>query len=58
MILIGVAILVLASVVFFLNRDLPSDLLAVIGILGGLAVVIVVLPANGRNGNGKNDDHK
>jgi hypothetical protein len=52
LILLGVGVLSLAVVVFVLNRDVPSDLLAVIGLLGGLAIVVVALPVNG-NGNGK-----
>jgi hypothetical protein len=49
LILIGVAVLVIAVIVLIRNRDLNSDLLAVLGLLGGLAIVIVSLPP----GNGK-----
>jgi hypothetical protein len=49
MILLGVAALTLAIIVLVLNRDLSSDLLAVIGLIGGVAIVIVTLPANGNN---------
>jgi hypothetical protein len=49
MILLGVAALVLAIVVLVINRDLSSDLLAVLGIVGGIAIVIVALPTNGNN---------
>jgi hypothetical protein len=54
MILLGAAMLALAIVVWVLNRDSSSDILAVIALLGGLAVVVIVLPlSNGKNGNGK-----
>jgi hypothetical protein len=49
MILLGVAALVLAIIVLVLNRDVSSDLLAVLGLVGGVAIVIVALPANGNN---------
>jgi hypothetical protein len=48
LIVIGAAVLALAVVVLVLNRDVPSDLLAGVGILGGVAIVVVALPrANG-----------
>jgi hypothetical protein len=49
LILFGVGVLVLAIWVLARNRDLDTDLLAVIGILGGLAIVVVSLPTS----NGK-----
>jgi hypothetical protein len=51
-IVIGAAVLALAVVVLVLNRDVPSDLLAVLGLLGGVAIVINALPANGDDGAG------
>jgi peptidoglycan/LPS O-acetylase OafA/YrhL len=47
LILLGAAVLALAVVVFVLNRDTSSDLLAVVAVLGGLAIVVVALPTNG-----------
>jgi hypothetical protein len=47
LILCGVAALTLAIVVLVLNRDTPSDLLAILGLVGGVAIVITALPANG-----------
>jgi hypothetical protein len=45
----GVAVMALAVVVFILNRGLAVDLLAVVGLLGGLAIIINALPTH----NGK-----
>jgi hypothetical protein len=57
LILLGVAMLVLAILVYTRDRRVDDDLLATIGILGGVAVVVVTLPTNGRdNGrHGSND---
>jgi hypothetical protein len=49
-ILLGVAALTLAIVVLVLNRDTSTDLLAVLGLVGGVAIVVNALPANGGNG--------
>jgi hypothetical protein len=49
-ILCGVAALALAVIVLVLNRDTSTDLLAVLGLVGGVAIVINALPANGNNG--------
>jgi hypothetical protein len=46
-ILLGVAALTLAIVVLVLNRDTSTDLLAVLGLVGGVAIVVNALPANG-----------
>jgi hypothetical protein len=46
LILLGVAMLVLALIVYIRNRGTDNDLLATIGILGGLAVVVVTLPTS------------
>jgi hypothetical protein len=49
---LGAAVLALAIVVFVLNRDSSTDILAVIGLLGGLAIIVNSLPvSNHRNGD-------
>jgi len=48
LILLAVAVLVISLVVLIRNRDLDTDLLAVLGLLGGVAMIVVALP--GRNG--------
>jgi hypothetical protein len=53
LVLMGCAVLILSGIVLALNQDASTDLLASIGILGGLAVIINALPfsSNGdRNG--------
>jgi hypothetical protein len=50
MVVLGAAVLALAIVVFVLNRDIPSDLLAVIAVLGGLAIVVTAIPGNSSDG--------
>lgn len=52
LILLGVAVLVLAIIVLIRNRNIDSDLLAVTAILGGLAIVVVALPVNGKDAGG------
>jgi formate-dependent nitrite reductase membrane component NrfD len=49
MLLLGVATMALSVVVLVLNRDVSSDLLAVIGLLGGVAIIINALPSNGND---------
>ena len=44
LILLAVAALVLALTVLVRNRSLDVDLLAALGIVGGLAIVVVALP--------------
>ena len=51
--LCGVALLVLAVIVWVLNQDTSADLLAAAAVVGGLAVVVVSLPDNGNGGAGK-----
>ena len=48
LILLAVAVLVISLVVLIRNRDLDTDLLAALGLLGGVAMIVVALP--GRNG--------
>jgi hypothetical protein len=49
LILFGVASLTLGTIVLILNKSIATDLLAGIGILGGLAMILNVLPENGHN---------
>ena len=49
LILLGVSVLVLAIVIFILNQNTSSDLLAVVGLIGGLAIVVNSLPSNGEH---------
>ena len=51
--LCGVALLVLAVVVWVLNQNTSADLLAAAAVVGGLAVVVVSLPDNGNGGPGR-----
>jgi hypothetical protein len=48
-ILCGVIALALAIIVLVLNRDTSSDLLAVLGLVGGVAIIINTLPTNGND---------
>jgi hypothetical protein len=49
---LGAGILALAVIVWVLNQNSSSDILAVIALLGGLAIIVNVLPvANHRNGD-------
>ena len=50
LILLGVIVLTLSLMVLIRNRSLETDLLAAIGLVGGLAIVVVSLPSsNGRD---------
>jgi len=51
LVLMGCAVLILSGIVLALNQDASTDLLASIGILGGLAVIINALPFSS-DGNG------
>ena len=53
LILLGVAVLTLSLIVLIRNRSLDTDLLAAIGLVGGLAIVVVSLPTSG---NGERSD--
>lgn len=44
LIVLGVAALVLALIVLVRNRSLDVDLLALLGLVDGLAIVVVSLP--------------
>ena len=48
LIILAVIVLTLSLIVLIRNRDLDTDLLAVLGLLGGVAMIVVALP--GRNG--------
>jgi hypothetical protein len=48
LLLLAVAVLVISITVLIRNRDLDTDLLAALGVLGGVAMIVVALPA--RNG--------
>ena len=48
LIILAVIVLTLSLIVLIRNRDLDTDLLAALGVLGGVAMVVVALP--GRNG--------
>jgi hypothetical protein len=47
LILFGVAVLTLSIIVIIRNRSPDDEMLAVIGIIGGLAIVVVSLPVPG-----------
>ena len=47
LILLGVVALVLAIIVMVINEDSSTELLAALGLVGGLAIVINSLPSNG-----------
>jgi hypothetical protein len=49
--LLAVAVLVLSIVILLRNRSLDTELLAVIGLLSGLAIAVTALPTT--NGNHK-----
>lgn len=49
LILLGVGILVLAILVLYRHSDVNEHLLAIVAILGGLAVIVTALPTS----NGK-----
>jgi hypothetical protein len=51
LLLLAVLVLVIALIVLIRNRNIDVDLLAALGILGGLGLIVVALPI--RNGNGK-----
>ena len=51
LVLMGCAVLILSGIVLALNQNTSTDLLASIGILGGLAVIINALPFSS-DGNG------
>jgi hypothetical protein len=48
LLLLAVAVLVISLIVLIRNRNIDVDLLAILGLLGGAAMIVVALP--GRNG--------
>ena len=48
LILCGVAVLVLAVIVLIRNRSPDDELLAIIGLVGGVAIVLVAIPGRDR----------
>ena len=48
LIMFGVVVLVLSIFVLIRNRSLDDELLAIIGLIGGLAIVLVAIPSNGK----------
>jgi hypothetical protein len=48
LLLLAVAVLVISLIVLIRNRNLDTDLLAALGLLGGVAMIVVALPS--RNG--------
>ena len=49
LILIGSVALALSIVVWIINQSISSDVLAAVGVLGGIAIVINSLPENGES---------
>jgi hypothetical protein len=50
LIAIGVAVLTLSIIVLARTRNVDEHLLAIVGLLGGLAIVVVSLPPDKNNG--------
>ena len=46
-IVLGALTLALSAVVFALNQNVATDLLAGAGVLGAIAIVLVAIPGNG-----------
>ena len=47
LILLGVVVMALSIVVLILNQSASSEILAAIGLVGGIAIIVNLLPANG-----------
>ena len=52
LLLLAVAVLVISLIVLIRNRDIDTDLLAALGLLGGVAMIVVALPSR----NGKKEE--
>jgi hypothetical protein len=50
---IGVAVLTLSIIVLARTRNVDEHLLAIVGLLGGLAIVVVSLPTDSNHGGTK-----
>jgi hypothetical protein len=48
LVLLAVVVLVLSLIVLVRNRSLETDLLAACAIVGGLAIIVVALPSDGK----------
>ena len=49
LILLGVVVMALSIVVLILNQSASSEILAAIGLVGGIAIIVNLLPANGHD---------
>ena len=49
LILLGVVVMALSIVVLILNQSASSEILAAIGLAGGIAIIVNLLPANGHD---------
>ena len=49
LIILGVVVMALSIVVLILNQSASSEILAAIGLVGGVAIIVNLLPANGDN---------
>ena len=49
LILLGVVVMALSIVVLILNQSASSEILAAIGLVGGIALIVNLLPANGHD---------
>jgi hypothetical protein len=49
LIALGCLVLVASGIVLALNQDASTEILAAVGILGGAAIIVNALPANGAN---------
>jgi hypothetical protein len=49
LVLLGVVVCALSIVVLVLNRDASTEILGVIGLGGGIAIIVNTLPLNGRD---------
>jgi hypothetical protein len=47
LIVLGVVVMALSIVVLILNRDASTEILGAIGLVGGLAIILNLLPTNG-----------
>jgi hypothetical protein len=47
LIIAGVLVMALSIVVLILNQSASSEILAAIGLVGGIAIIVNLLPANG-----------
>ena len=52
LIVLGVIVMALSIVVLILNQSASSEILAAIGLVGGIAIIINLLPANGDHADG------